>query len=126
MASTLQPTVLVTSISTTIPLTTSLPPFASTSQTVYVECFSSASGTCASSSTLTAVAIFDYFFGLNLTTTVTTVIPVTITTEYAAPTATTPCSKQQFERCNKAGRTLKLSNPSSILVVLLLAVFVLM
>ncbi|CCA67993.1 hypothetical protein PIIN_01860 [Serendipita indica DSM 11827] len=87
-------------ITTTVPTAyatiTSLKPFASTFSRTYVNCVSSSNGQCVSSTVSTVWGIADYFFGLNVTTTVTGAVPVV--TSVVVPTATTtvPCSKRDI------------------------------
>ncbi|KAG8836410.1 hypothetical protein FRC17_003320 [Serendipita sp. 399] len=81
---------------TAIPTTTTLKPFASYTTVTQTACISTAAnGSCAAVSTRTYLGIWDFFYGLTVTTTVTKPVSGTIITSIPVATTTLPCYKRE-------------------------------
>ncbi|PVF97586.1 hypothetical protein CPB86DRAFT_420460 [Serendipita vermifera] len=115
---------VTTSVPTTYTTTSFKPPFASTFVVNYTYCVSSSGSQCLSSTTSRVTGIADYFFGLNITTTVTTTIPRTTTAVFPTATSTIPCTSKRsieeiegLEKRGEAGPSLKMSSKAGIAVL---------
>ncbi|KAG9021003.1 hypothetical protein FS842_006866 [Serendipita sp. 407] len=97
-------TTVVTSALTAFTTTTSVPPYGTWSVATYGSCISSSGTQCLASTASAVTVIVDYFFGQNLTTTVTQAIPVTTVALFPVATSALPCSKGALEERKVEGR----------------------
>lgn len=117
---------ITTSIPTTYTTITSLPPYGETRTVNYTTCLSYSKTNCVSSTTLEGVLIIDHWFGENVTTTVTTAVPRTMTRIFPTATSTIPCHPhtkrdgEEIELLDKRGAALpsiKLSSKTGMIVL---------
>ncbi|PVG04115.1 hypothetical protein CPB86DRAFT_821556 [Serendipita vermifera] len=94
--------VFTTNVSTTFVTTSSVRPYGTVSTQYITKCNTDANGNCVNYTTSTNVYTIDYFYGRNITTTVTKVVPVTSTKTIPTATISTPCVTKRADEIDSS------------------------